>query len=135
MIVEFLKKEDEIQVKELISRAFGYPVNDCEMNGSNYKFIVIKEENIVLATAMLETMFDPIKNFKILYIDYFCVDENHRGKGLGKKLFDEIEKVARTDNYDCLKLTSNPRRVAARSIYTSKGMVMIDTNLFIKELK
>ena len=134
MIFEVLKKEDERQVIELIDRVFNENTPDVEMNGSNYKFVVVKENNKVVATSLLTTLFDPIKNYKVMHIDYLCVDESYRGRGIGKYLFDSIEKLAREENINVLKLTSNPQRVTARKMYVSKGMRMIDTNLFIKDL-
>ena len=104
------------------------------MNGSNYKFVVVKENNKVVATSLLTTLFDPIKNYKVMHIDYLCVEESYRGRGIGNYLFDSIEKHAREENINVLKLTSNPLRVTARKMYVSKGMRMIDTNLFIKDL-
>ncbi len=134
MIFEVLKKEDERQVIELIDRVFNENTPDVEMNGSNYKFVVVKENNKVVATSLLTTLFDPIKNYKVMHIDYLCVEESYRGRGIGNYLFDSIEKHAREENINVLKLTSNPQRVTARKMYVSKGMRMIDTNLFIKDL-
>ena len=134
MIFEVLKKEDERQVIELIDRVFNIDTPSTPMNGSNYKFVVIKENDKVIATSMLTTLFDPIKNNKIMYIDYLCVDESYRGKGIGNILFDSIERLAREEKINVLKLTSNPERTTARKMYVSKGMRMIDTNLFIKDL-
>ena len=134
MIFEVLKKEDERQVIELIDRVFNIDTPSTSMNGSNYKFVVIKENDKVIATSMLTTLFDPIKNNKIMYIDYLCVDESYRGKGIGNILFDSIERLAREEKINVLKLTSNPERTTARKMYVSKGMRMIDTNLFIKDL-
>ena len=51
MIFEVLKKEDERQVIELIDRVFNENTPDVEMNGSNYKFVVVKENNKVVATS------------------------------------------------------------------------------------
>ena len=134
MIFEVLKKEDERQVIELIDRVFNIDTPSTSMNGSNYKFVVIKENDKVIATSMLTTLFDPIKNNKIMYIDYLCVNESYRGKGIGNLLFDSIEHLAREEKINVLKLTSNPERTTARKMYVSKGMRMIDTNLFIKDL-
>ena len=126
MIFEVLKKEDERQVIELIDRVFNIDTPNTSMNGSNYKFVVIKENDKVIATSMLTTLFDPIKNNKIMYIDYLCVDESYRGKGIGNILFDSIERLARKEKINVLKLTSNPERTTARKMYVSKGMRMKD---------
>ena len=84
---------------------------------------------------MLTYIIDPIKNLKKMHIDYFCVNENYRGKGIGRMLFDEIEKLAISEGIDVLELTSNPRRESARRLYIDKGMILLDTNVFIKNIR
>lgn len=46
-----------------------------------------------------------LTDVKTLYIDDLCVDENIRGKGVGKKLYDSAVKLAKENG--CYNLTLN----------------------------
>lgn len=136
MVFEILKKEDEPKVIDLIDRTFKYRADESiPLNGDNYKFVVFKEEGEIVATSMLTTIIDPIKNIKKMHIDYFCVDENARERGIGRQFFDEIESLAKQEGINLLELTSNPRRENARRLYLDKNMILLDTNVFIKNIE
>ena len=135
MRFEILKEEDEQSVLELINKVFGQTATNLDLANNNYKFVGIKDNDSLLAVSMLTYLTDPIKNIKKIHIDYFCVDENYRGKGVGRMLFDEIEKLAINEGINTLELTSNPRRESARRLYIDKGMILLDTNVFIKNIK
>ena len=129
-----LNEEDKHSILELINKVFEKSAVDIDLASNNYKFVGIKD-NELLAVSMLTYIIDPIKNLKKMHIDYFCVNENYRGKGIGRMLFDEIEKLAIREGIDVLELTSNPRRESARRLYIDKGMILLDTNVFIKNIR
>ncbi|MBR4672615.1 MAG: GNAT family N-acetyltransferase [Bacilli bacterium] len=129
-----LNEEDKHSILELINKVFEKSAVDIDLASNNYKFVGIKD-NELLAVSMLTYIIDPIKNLKKMHIDYFCVNENYRGKGIGRMLFDEIEKLAISEGIDVLELTSNPRRESARRLYIDKGMILLDTNVFIKNIR
>ena len=129
-----LNEEDKHSILELINKVFEKSAVDIDLASNNYKFVGIKD-NELLAVSMLTYIIDPIKNLKKMHIDYFCVNENYRGKGIGRMLFDEIEKLAISEGIDVLELTSNPRRESARRLYIDKGMILLDTNVFNKNIR
>ena len=129
-----LNEEDKHSILELINKVFEKSAVDIDLASNNYKFVGIKD-NELLAVSMLTYIIDPIKSLKKMHIDYFCVNENYRGKGIGRMLFDEIEKLAISEGIDVLELTSNPRRESARRLYIDKGMILLDTNVFIKNIR
>lgn len=135
MIFELLKKEDNNQIVKLIKDCFNI---DSDINNleslNNSSFVVLKDNNIVVATSMITTIYDPFKNLKKAYIDYFCVNPSYQGKGIGNIFFDKIEEYLRNEDYNIIELTSRKERVNARSLYTSKGMSLIDTDVFRKEI-
>lgn len=52
------------------------------------------------------------KHDKILWVDQLIIDESCRGKGYGKKLMDEVEKIAKEENckrlgLDCWTFNNN----------------------------
>lgn len=135
MVFEVLKEENKKQVLDLIEESFDIKSDNEVLLGSNYKFVVFKEDINVVATAMLTTIMDPIQNIKKMHIDYFCVAKDYRERGIGRQFFDEIESLAKQEGVNLLELTSNPKRESARRLYLDKDMILLDTNVFIKNLR
>ena len=65
-------------------------------------FVAVDENNTVLGYCFCMiikyTAHSVIKDYNSLYIDDFCVDENCRGQGVGKKLFTEVKEYAKQTN-------------------------------------
>ena len=122
MNLTFYKDETE-EVVNLINKVF-----DKNGKKENFKLLdtqrilLLKDDNKVIGTTMITLKNDPIKNEKTFYLDYICIDNNYRKLGLGEKMFKEVEKIAFEEGIDYLELTSNKKRVAARSLYTKMGM-------------
>ncbi len=55
------------------------------------------------------------------HVDELVVDKQHRGKGLGKKLLDEIVKIALENNCKRIELDSAFHRKQADEFYKSYG--------------
>lgn len=133
MYFEFLKSEDIDQVNNLIEKSFGFNGKLCNIS-DDVRFLVLKNGDKVIGNSMITKMHDPIKNIKGFYIDYVCIDSEHQHQGLGMKLMIEIEKIAKSEGVNYLKLTSSSKRCYARKLYSSFGMSIKDTNVFYKEL-
>ena len=54
------------------------------------------------------------------------VQTKHRGKGFSKLILQELENWAKDKNYDCLKLETGDKNVAAISLYLKAGYEKID---------
>lgn len=135
MKFEFLSYESDInKVKDLIKDVFNIDdIKNIEIV-DNPRFLILKKDDNVIAASMLTTKYDPIKDVKIMYVDYVCVDKLYQHQGYGTKLFSEIENVARNEKYNYIELTSNKKREHARAIYLKQGMEIIDTDVFIKKI-
>jgi ribosomal protein S18 acetylase RimI-like enzyme len=70
---------------------------------------VAVEENAVLGYAfcVMQQVVDShiLTPIRTLYLDDLCVDENQRGKGVGKKLYAFVKEYA--ENEGCYNLTLN----------------------------
>ena len=60
---------------------------------------------------------------KELYIDDLCVDENYRGKGVAKELFEYVKKFAVTNHFDCITLNVWAGNDRAENFYKKQGFV------------
>lgn len=111
---------DEQKLKELISRP-------------NFFLLVarVPNNNIVCMASLViyETLMK-----KVGVIEDVVVDQDHRGKGLGKYLVKTLIKTARRLNVDYVDLTSHPDRVEANGLYQKLGFKRHDTNCYRLDL-
>jgi ribosomal protein S18 acetylase RimI-like enzyme len=68
-------------------------------------------------------------------IEDVVVDENMRGRGIGRALVEHALALARAAGADGAALTSNPQRQAANKLYQSMGFELRKTNLYFYRLK
>ena len=96
------------------------PIFVCDEDGvKGYAFCVIQE-----------TKGDNSRcDMKTLYIDDLCVDENERGKHIGKKLYEHVKKYAK--EIGCYNLTLNVWECnpSARAFYDKQGLTPLKTTL------
>jgi len=83
--------------------------------GHAYLFVIVNDKNVYG------------------HVEDVVVSEQYRGQGLGKRLMEEIEVRANAHGCSCLRLTSNPSRIAARRLYESLGFEPVSEG-FRKEL-
>ena len=57
-------------------------------------------------------------------IQEFFIDKNHRGKGVGRKLIDEILKYAQENNLKSIEVTTNKKRIENVTIYENLGFTL-----------
>ncbi|QSW87162.1 GNAT family N-acetyltransferase [Flavobacterium endoglycinae] len=57
-------------------------------------------------------------------IQEFFIDKNHRGKGVGRKLVDEILKYAQENNLKSIEVTTNKKRIENVAIYENLGFTL-----------
>lgn len=73
-----------------------------------------------------------LKDRTVLWIDELVVDENIRGKGIGKNLFLEANKIAKENNCDAVELNCWKFNAKAIKFYEKCGM---HTQRLIMEVK
>ena len=57
-------------------------------------------------------------------IQEFFIDQNHRGKGVGRKLVDEIIKYSKQNNLKSIEVTTNKKRLENVAIYENLGFTL-----------
>lgn len=78
--------EVEVSIEEMIRDGFGsFPI---------YEFFVAESDNEIIGLALFYYKYSTWKG-TCIYLDDIVVTEQYRRKGIGKKLFDEVVKVAR----------------------------------------
>ncbi len=89
-------------------------------------FVFTDEADIPLGHAFCVTKqvvgSDLLTDIKTLYIDDICVDENARGKHVGKALFDYVVNYAGENGFYNVTLNVWTCNASAMSFYKSMGM-------------
>ena len=120
--VEFLKKKDIKKYIEFIDNVFNYIADSKVIENliNSNTVLVIKDNDKIIASAMLEERFEYIKNKKYYYLSYLGVLKKYRREGYATKLFEKIDEMSRKNNINYLELTSGNHRRDAYYFYKSK---------------
>ena len=96
-------------------------------------FVAVDDEDEVLGYAFCTFKNMPEKPyvhaFKMLYIDDLCVDENCRGRHIGKKLYEHVTDYARKTGCHSVTLNVWEGNDAAKAFYESIGMKVKETHM------
>ncbi|MDD3498468.1 MAG: GNAT family N-acetyltransferase [Candidatus Moranbacteria bacterium] len=95
---------------------------------------VIDDDGKIIGFAALIIHPVPTKGL-VGRVEDVVIDEKYRGRGLGRKIMEDLIDIARREKIEILNLTSNPRRVPARKLYESLGFQLSDTGVFWMKLK
>lgn len=122
------------EVEDSLSKAL-VDFSSLNIDKNKYIQLVAEDGGIIMGYALVSRCFDPVLCKVNFWIDYVCVAENFRGKGIGKKLLQKIEKIAISENVMYLQLTSSKFRTNARKLYMDMGYEIRESDIFRKVLK
>jgi ribosomal protein S18 acetylase RimI-like enzyme len=112
---------DENDVKEKINR----------YDRTGYCMLVAEKEKGVIGFISLH-WFDLVHwKGKLGRITAFCVDQNHRSQGIGKKMLQAAESILLGEGCIKLEVTSNLNRADAHAFYLKAGYIE-DSRRFVK---
>ena len=80
--------EVEVTIEEMTEWGFG--------NDKQFDFFVALENNVIVGLALYYYKYSTWKG-KCLFLEDIIVTESHRGKGLGKLLFDKVVQVSKEE--------------------------------------
>ena len=67
-------------------------------------------------------------------VEDMIVDDRYRGKGLGEKILLDLIRWAKEKGVEVVELTTNPKRLAANSLYKKVGFKLHETNHYLLKL-
>lgn len=67
-------------------------------------------------------------------IEAVVVKQDYRGRGIGKRIVEELLRIARGLAPITLHLTSSPARVAANGLYREMGFLKKETNCYVMKM-
>lgn len=68
-------------------------------------------------------------------VEDMIVDASQRGRGLGEKILLDLLTWAKTNGVEVVELTTNPKRVAANSLYQKVGFKLHETNHYLLDFR
>ena len=102
------------------------------LKNENIGFFVAKDDEKIIGMGILALV--PVVSGLGARIEDVVIDENYRGKGLGKQLMQKIIEEARKKNVEYVELTSRPSRVVANKLYPALGFRKRETNVYTLDL-
>ena len=111
--------------------------NEVNNRMNNKENILIAEENNSIFGVIIYKIKEVrehinLKDRTVLWIDELVVDENIRGKGIGRSLFWEVNKIAKENNCTAVELNCWNFNRQAIKFYEKCGM---NTQRLIMEVK
>jgi len=138
-ILRFLKKKllyDLEEVKKLISQLDSSAKFD---ESSLYRAIVNGYISKIFKKGKLIGMGWIFPRQTLLrhqaVVEDMIVNEKYRGKGLGEKILLDLISWAKEMGVEVIELTTNPKRIAANSLYKKVGFWLHETNHYLLNLK
>ena len=130
MIIEKLKKEDIPQILELYKELVDYENNlpvsqqvyEKMLADDNYYLLVAKDGDTIMGSVLGVVCYSlPVLGKSFMVVEDVVVKKEYRRHGVGKKLFEEIDRIALEK--DCLysMLVSGHERKEAHIFYERQG--------------
>ncbi|MDA3840630.1 MAG: GNAT family N-acetyltransferase [Patescibacteria group bacterium] len=95
--------------------------------------IVLEKNSQIIGFGALIRYNTPLHG-TIGRLEDIFVHPDHQKKGYGKKIINELILLGEQLKLLQIVLTSNPKRAAARHLYTSLGFDLHETGIFVKNL-
>ncbi|MEI3394542.1 MAG: GNAT family N-acetyltransferase [Clostridia bacterium] len=98
---------------------------DIINNEEKISFVAEENEKILgIIVLKIKEVINHInlKNSKVLWIEELCVDENNRGKGIGKILINNAKEIAKDLKCERLELNCWEANKDAITFYEKQGM-------------
>lgn len=131
--VVFILKHSFLEISEKISKSLKLS-SDLSLDKNKYTQLVAVIDDKVVGYLIASRNMDFILKRVNFWIDYVCVDEEYRGRGIAKMLLTTIEKMAKNEDALYLQLTSSRFRTVARKMYYNLGFEVRESDIFRKVL-
>lgn len=126
-------REAEVKDRDAIQRLYeilcpGEPINVLELmieqikNDKNNFLFVDEQDSIIFGTVLLTICLDPMFGLQPYgLVENIVINPQMRGKGVGKKLLEHVERFCRDLNCSKIMLLSNSFRVDAHRFFEANG--------------
>lgn len=113
----------ELENEELDFEVFAAIFNENIANPSNL-YLIAENENEGVGFISFHTQNLLHHCGRVGEIQEFFINENHRGKGIGRRFIEKIMQYAEEDKLKSIEVTTNRRRVENVLIYENLGFTL-----------
>lgn len=99
----------------------------------NLDVAICLEDEVLIGIAMM-AKYKVVSGYKGM-IEDVVVSQDHRGKGIGRKLMELLMHRAKECELDDVLLFSGHHRTAAIALYKSLGFTLKNSGLYVKKMK
>lgn len=140
MEIKFLQKKDITQdlqnqlgelYKQLNAELKQLTLQDILIDSEYLDVVCCLEDNNLIGIAMMAN-YKVVSGYKGM-IEDVVVSEQHRGKGIGRKLMEKLLERAAKRKLNDILLFSGHHRTAAINLYKSLGFSLKSSGLYIKK--
>ena len=132
IIIREYEDKDMESLNELLDEVYKMKKSKNIAN-DNMELVAVDNERVV-GYLTINKLFDSVQNLNYANINYVCVLERYRNRGICSNMLDEVFKYCRKNSISYIELTSNPTRKIARYLYEKKGFVERETSVYRKEI-
>ena len=79
--------------------------------------LVYQVDEYIVAIAHYRRMPRPLFGKDIGFLDDLFVDPDHRGKRIGEKIINELQKISKSRGWDLIRWTTRNNNIRAKSLY------------------
>lgn len=132
IIIREYEGKDIESLNELLDEVYKMKKSKNIAN-DNIELVAVDNERVV-GYLTINKLFDSVQNINYANINYVCVLEKYRNRGICSNMLDKVINYCRKNNISYIELTSNPTRKIARHLYEKKGFVERETSVYRKEI-
>ena len=132
IIIREYEDKDMESLNELLDEVYKMKKSKNIAN-DNIELVAVDNERVV-GYLTINKLFDSVQNLNYANINYVCVLERYRNRGICSNMLDEVINYCMENNISYIELTSNPTRKIARYLYEKKGFVERETSVYRKEI-
>lgn len=133
MEVREYRDSDYEVVSKLLKDVFSIEKINKSSDDNHKELVSIIDEKLV-GYILLTKIVDYVTDKVIGKIDYFCVNEEYRNRGIGKMLIKTAINYMKKWDVSYIELTSSRSRVVARNMYEKEGFIIRESDIFRRDM-
>lgn len=139
-VIRDVQMSDKKDIVSLV-KILGYEIDEKQIETKINKFQILKTEKVLVADIgrvigwIHASLVEPFESYPFCEIRGVVVFSEYRGKGIGKKLIEEIEKWAKQNKIEKIRVRTNINRIETKQFYKHIDYVSVKTQeVFDKSL-